>query len=227
VPAAASSWQTHQAKNQRTKEPVPSFSRIAPALRRRIAPIPYHLPSLIRATCLARASAPSIRPTRAAFQLVTDCLSEERRTHPYSSLAALYHLRSLTRATCFARKRAVQPNQTRAALQLVTACAASSAQHLFFARRNRGAQWHLVPPALWPPPLPLTLQLRQEGDSSPPQNDPTEFPTACAASSAQHALRVQARLQPNQRELHFSSLHLALIHPRNTPLRAASADGLN
>jgi hypothetical protein len=30
-------------------------------------------------------------------------------------------------------------------------------------------------------------------------------------------------LQPNPRELHFSSLPLALIHPRNTPLRAATA----
>src|ERR1700722_10162802 len=42
-------------------------------LRRRIAPIPHHLRSLIRATCFARASAPSTQTTRAAVQLATSC----------------------------------------------------------------------------------------------------------------------------------------------------------
>jgi hypothetical protein len=33
--------------------------------------------------------------------------------------------------------------------------------------------------------------------------------------------------QPNRYELQFSSLPIALIHPRNTPLRASAAGGLN
>jgi hypothetical protein len=55
----------------------------------------------------------------------------------------------------------------------------------------------------------------------PSEEGSPQFPTTCAASSAQHALRAQARLQPKQRELQFSSLPLALIHPRKTPRREA------
>jgi hypothetical protein len=33
--------------------------------------------------------------------------------------------------------------------------------------------------------------------------------------------------KPNRRELQFSSLPIALIHPRNTPLRAAAANRPN
>jgi len=50
-------------------------------------------------------------------------------------------------------------------------------------------------PSVRPPPLHLT-RLRQGGNSSPPQNDPTQFPTPCAGSSAQHDLRASAPFNP-------------------------------
>jgi hypothetical protein len=39
--------------------------------------------------------------------------------------------------------------------------------------------------------------------------------------------RASAPFNPIKRKLQLSSLPLALIHPRKTPLRAASASGLN
>lgn len=49
---------------------------------------------------------------------------------------------------------------------------------------------------LWPALSQLTLQPRQGGTHAS-KNEPTEFPTACAASPAQHGLRAQARRSTN------------------------------
>jgi hypothetical protein len=70
-----------QNASSESKWPRVSFlPRIAPASERGFIPsikrsdaIPHRLRSLIRATCFARASAPSTQSTRAAFQLAASC----------------------------------------------------------------------------------------------------------------------------------------------------------
>ena len=134
--------------------------------------------SLTRATRLACASAP-FNPINAR------CTSAR-----YRLLALRHEGRSLIRRSRFC-----------------TTCADSSAQHLFFACRNRSAQLHFVPPASCRLPFSYdcTSHLAFKTGSKP---------TACAGSSAQHALRALARLQPNPRELHSSSLPIACPEAR-------------
>jgi hypothetical protein len=104
----------------------------------------------------------------------------------------------------------------RATVQLRTTCAALPAQHRvspaphpFFACRNRSAQLHFVPPASGQRFFSLRLHRATRLE------DRFEFPTTCAASSAQHALRAQARRStPIDASCNFSSLPIACPEAR-------------
>ena len=137
--------------------------------------------------------------------------------HPRNTPCARRLTRS-TRAAISARYRLlVLRHEGRSLIRrsrFCTTCADSSAQHLFFAYPRRHTSYRRHPDGSLSP-YDCTSHLAFKTGSKP---------TACAASSAQHALRAQARPQPNPRELHFSSLPIAPIHPRNTSsLRAATA----
>src|ERR1700722_10420004 len=189
-PLPLASRKTHRTK---AKQPAPSSHRTSVRegihpLRRRIAPIPHHLCSLIRASCFARKRA--FNPNNAS------CSSARYR---------LLVLRHEGGAASFVALDSVQLAQ-HSPRNISSLRAATAARNCTSYRR---------PPAGALSPYDCTSHLAFKTGSKP---------TACAASSAQHALRALARLQPNPRELHFSSLPIAPIHPRNTSsLRAATA----
>jgi len=193
VPAAASSSQTHRSK---TKRPVPSFSRIAPASRRgfipskkRIGEIPYRLRRLIRATRFARASAPSTQFTRPALQLATTCAASPAQ-HPIACRTRGAQLHFVPPASgwrlCVGLgnyvtdgihplRRRIAPIPYRLRILIRATCFARQARS---SPDRREPQFSSLPFALarnctsyrWPPAgtLHLTLQPRQRGDSSPP-----------------------------------------------------------
>jgi hypothetical protein len=73
----------------------------------------------------------------------------------------------------------------------------------------------------------LASHQRQGGNSSPPKKDRlNSLPIAQPHPRNMLCARKRA-VQPDQRGLHFSSLPIALIHRRNRPLRAASANRPN